>query len=380
MIKRIGLAILIVCMATILAGPASTESVTAADSVDAILDVESIPVAEGLVEFRRGNQGYDGVSDTSLIPGLERWGAESILQASEGAEYGGILLRFDLSDIPAEAIIEEAWLELYVDSRSPVPATTSLYSLLNAWDESSADWHRPKDGDVWAIAGAGGAESDYAPEPFATLDITQTGAYQRVSIVGMVQHWVSWPHLNHGLLLRSDAEVRIRSSEDANILRRPRLLLALHVPEDAAGGEALAQVINEVTSFGPTEAFGSGKPGTCIQIGPDTSGPSEMTVLLSFQGLPESASLSFGFSNNNSPNHHVLVNGQPIGTLPGMDYRPICAGGTPATLPITPSLLVQGLNKISITNEVVWERSWGCLLYTSPSPRDGLLSRMPSSA
>ena len=26
------------------------------------------------------------------------------------------------------------------------------------------------------------------------------------------------------------------------------------------------------------------------------------------------------------------------------------------------------------------ERSYGCLLYTSPSPRDGLLSRMPSSA
>ena len=26
------------------------------------------------------------------------------------------------------------------------------------------------------------------------------------------------------------------------------------------------------------------------------------------------------------------------------------------------------------------ERVWDCLLYTSPSPRDGLLSRMPSSA
>ena len=26
-----------------------------------------------------------------------------------------------------------------------------------------------------------------------------------------------------------------------------------------------------------------------------------------------------------------------------------------------------------------WQ-NWGCLLYTSPSPRDGLLSRMPSSA
>ena len=27
-----------------------------------------------------------------------------------------------------------------------------------------------------------------------------------------------------------------------------------------------------------------------------------------------------------------------------------------------------------------WEPSFVCLLYTSPSPRDGLLSRMPSSA
>ena len=26
------------------------------------------------------------------------------------------------------------------------------------------------------------------------------------------------------------------------------------------------------------------------------------------------------------------------------------------------------------------EKPYGCLLYTSPSPRDGLLSRMPSSA
>ena len=26
------------------------------------------------------------------------------------------------------------------------------------------------------------------------------------------------------------------------------------------------------------------------------------------------------------------------------------------------------------------QQSWTCLLYTSPSPRDGLLSRMPSSA
>ena len=29
---------------------------------------------------------------------------------------------------------------------------------------------------------------------------------------------------------------------------------------------------------------------------------------------------------------------------------------------------------------VAFDHGWDCLLYTSPSPRDGLLSRMPSSA
>ena len=33
-----------------------------------------------------------------------------------------------------------------------------------------------------------------------------------------------------------------------------------------------------------------------------------------------------------------------------------------------------------IAQQVSYELSMGCLLYTSPSPRDGLLSRMPSSA
>ena len=30
--------------------------------------------------------------------------------------------------------------------------------------------------------------------------------------------------------------------------------------------------------------------------------------------------------------------------------------------------------------DLIDELGWDCLLYTSPSPRDGLLSRMPSSA
>ena len=37
-------------------------------------------------------------------------------------------------------------------------------------------------------------------------------------------------------------------------------------------------------------------------------------------------------------------------------------------------------SKEEYKNQIIKSLQWICLLYTSPSPRDGLLSRMPSSA
>ena len=47
-----------------------------------------------------------------------------------------------------------------------------------------------------------------------------------------------------------------------------------------------------------------------------------------------------------------------------------------------PALAVQLCNQLGLESEVVGQKrdAFACLLYTSPSPRDGLLSRMPSSA
>ena len=43
-------------------------------------------------------------------------------------------------------------------------------------------------------------------------------------------------------------------------------------------------------------------------------------------------------------------------------------------------LFVRGIEVFNSTANTEGNGSWLCLLYTSPSPRDGLLSRMPSSA
>ena len=41
---------------------------------------------------------------------------------------------------------------------------------------------------------------------------------------------------------------------------------------------------------------------------------------------------------------------------------------------------VFNLSQSGNDNYIGWVSYWGCLLYTSPSPRDWMVSRMPSSA
>ena len=54
--------------------------------------------------------------------------------------------------------------------------------------------------------------------------------------------------------------------------------------------------------------------------------------------------------------------------------------GESAYLETKETLMSLDSNNISISGAIELLDSYFCLLYTSPSPRDGLLSRMPSSA
>ena len=63
-----------------------------------------------------------------------------------------------------------------------------------------------------------------------------------------------------------------------------------------------------------------------------------------------------------------------LGVLPGLG--PTTGGAL--ILPFTMTL--DPLSAIVLLTSIYCAGTYGCLLYTSPSPRDGLLSRMPSSA
>ena len=68
----------------------------------------------------------------------------------------------------------------------------------------------------------------------------------------------------------------------------------------------------------------------------------------------------------------------PVGVIPQTNTLPIPQ--TPKTKPAPPTTPIAKSTIRQVVADTPVERSPVCLLYTSPSPRDGLLSRMPSSA
>ena len=75
-----------------------------------------------------------------------------------------------------------------------------------------------------------------------------------------------------------------------------------------------------------------------------------------------SASIAYGIKNN-AFSYLLLIYANQVLGLPG--YK--------ASIALAIAMLWDAVSDLFLGH-------WSCLLYTSPSPRDGLLSRMPSSA
>ena len=109
---------------------------------------------------------------------------------SEGAVRA--LMRFDLSDLPAEAMIESATLMLRLNASWDGPGTEvrcTFQPILGDWDESAVTWDTAPDaGDriAWIAV-------PHAAWGWHSLDISE-----------LAQAWHQGSQPNHGLLLRGD--------------------------------------------------------------------------------------------------------------------------------------------------------------------------------
>ncbi len=127
------------------------------------------------------------------------------------------LVRFDLSSLPGDAIIDSASLEFYLTSAGgPNPVTLGVYDVLGSWSEGSVTWNSaPPVGTIglawWVDAG--------------------TFSYKSIDWTTGAQYWLNHPGQNYGLFIRGPQSnyARIFASREEGV-HPPRLVVNYHRP------------------------------------------------------------------------------------------------------------------------------------------------------
>ncbi len=175
------------------------------------------------------------------------------------------LLRFDLSALPANALIQSARLELTVSRTTSGPVDVGLHSVSAAWTEGSSNAGTPggqgtfpgNDDPTWSLrafpadpwTAAGG---DFAAIASATFTLDGETRYLVPATAQMLADLASWranPASNHGwLLLSNEAQVpptakRLESAESADPATRPLLVIDYALPATPVPGPRTSALV-----------------------------------------------------------------------------------------------------------------------------------------
>jgi uncharacterized repeat protein (TIGR01451 family) len=141
------------------------------------------------------------------------------------------LLRFDLSEIPPGATIDEAWLELYAGGWSGpgCDITIGAYAISNTVTIKETTWNEAHSGTAWIGAGCSDMLLDRRPVPEYRLTTSGPRKWYRFDLTGLVQEWVSGALPNNGVLLRQEESLPFTyfftSHECSDPALRPRLVV-----------------------------------------------------------------------------------------------------------------------------------------------------------
>jgi hypothetical protein len=193
-----------------------------------------------VVPFQQGvnPSEYDGVEDTYLYqyePDAHYATSSQLLVNNGGSLLG--LVRFDLSRIPAEAVVKKAHLILYLGNTPPSEIDVSLYRLLPHWVDAEANWNLAAEGVPWSVPGVQGADLDYDPEPISVVyNVRLSGPYV-FNLKSLLQDWLTGAVPNEGVLVvgprpggSGSIRYRFASSEAGDPGQRPKLEVVYMLP------------------------------------------------------------------------------------------------------------------------------------------------------
>jgi hypothetical protein len=180
--------------------------------------------AQQTITFRDGLNDYAGTDDATLYmdrPDDSNGGHPFVyVGVTQVNSPRRALLRFDLTSLPAEAIVQSIELELTVDRARPVPTTITLHRLLNDWGEGTTDSGEPgglgtdaQPGDAtWAsnfhgTSAWGTAGGDLATTPSAVQTSGSSDdeiVFSDPAMAEDVRGWLAEPSANFGWIVLGD--------------------------------------------------------------------------------------------------------------------------------------------------------------------------------
>ena len=131
-----------------------------------------------------------------------------------------IVMKWDLSALPQDAVVQEAILSLYMNGFSGIGGDDNYeitaHKIINHNpDILSCTWNTYDATNSWT-GGANGGEQDIASAESSTI-VDKTSGYKNWNITQMVQGWVNNSSTNFGLILNSDTT----AASDSNRYFRP---------------------------------------------------------------------------------------------------------------------------------------------------------------
>lgn len=305
-----------------------------------------------------------------------------------GKDHVG-LMRFDLSEIPEDSLVHEAWFSYNVQN---VGNFNTMYArrMLTDWTETGATWNDSGvAGGDWA-AGTFGT-GDYAATAYGPMSVNPIG-WKSNDVTALLKEWIEDARANYGLALVASAAnadlAEIYDREDAGTGVAPRLDLVYEEPGNITTTNLLAvsrtvmatgqtvtvtmtlwssHAISNVTPLlqvnsaavnisGPAEAV----PATVPAMTPTTftyvCTPLRMDELI-FTGLAESED-GYAFVESRSPSVLVSANGTSNVVSWALGTNSAAQGGAAASSGTLPSLYAfQGKTK-AFWNYSIMSNTW----------------------
>ncbi len=157
---------------------------------------------------------------------------DNLLMDSEAGKRLHIIMRFDLSTVPAGSIVDDATLWIYQTQGSRgVAVEFDVHRLTAGFEELEASWDKSTSSTNWTSPGG-----DYDPYSHGTYTVANAVSWLGMDVSKMVDGWISDPASNLGLILvpvatGGDNQKSFQSSDDPDDPdRNPRLVLNYTVP------------------------------------------------------------------------------------------------------------------------------------------------------